>query len=557
MKHLTKQITSFLLAMVLTLSLLPMPSINANASGEPQATSIDISDVQLIEGYFSELVYPENSGDPWWRYNFEWIAFDFSVTLANGTEWKTNSQGYIVYNDMAYKPTIEVEQSAEHPLVVGGTYPAKISMWGAEKNFNITIIENPAVSISMNKTSYELIEGTNAIQEPDGSWSYQLREYMTGYSVTMKDNSVHYSYNDSGKCLLYKGVFYDFAVTEPEMTDTGFTQQLTMLDLHADPVDVTIIPSPVKSVAFPPRKIHESDGETFAYTDSDGNPALIAFYPIYEFANEFTVTLKDGTILKSDKAGNVTYKDITYDSSLITRPFSDVLKPGKNKVAVSIMGTTAYFDLTIICNNHTYKSTTTKATPTKNGRIVYNCVCGHTKTTTIYKASSIKLSPSSYVYNGKKKATPKIIVKDSKGKTISSKYYTVSKPKKTLKSIGTYTYKITFKGSKYTGTKKLTLTIKPPKTTIKTPAPAKKAVTVKWTKGKKSQTSGYQVLLATDKKFTKNKKTITIKGYKNTYKKVKKLKAKKTYYVKVRTYKTVSGKKIYSDWSKVKRCKTK
>jgi len=140
MKHLTRQITSFLLALVLTLCLLPMTSINANASDEPQATSIDISDVQLIEGHFSELIYPENSGDPWWRYAFEWIAFDFSVTLANGTEWKTNSEGYIVYNDMAYKPTIEVEQSAEHPLVVGGTYPAKISMWGAEKNFNITII---------------------------------------------------------------------------------------------------------------------------------------------------------------------------------------------------------------------------------------------------------------------------------------------------------------------------------------------------------------------------------------------------------------------------------
>jgi len=39
--------------------------------------------------------------------------------------------------------------------------------------------------------------------------------------------------------------------------------------------------------------------------------------------------------------------------------------------------------------------------------------------------------------------------------------------------------------------------------------------------------------------------------------KVKKLKAKKKYYVRVRTYKTVKGKKVYSSWSKVKSIKTK
>ena len=44
---------------------------------------------------------------------------------------------------------------------------------------------------------------------------------------------------------------------------------------------------------------------------------------------------------------------------------------------------------------------------------------------------------------------------------------------------------------------------------------------------------------------------------KTTKYKVKKLKAKKKYYVRVRTYKTVKGKKVYSSWSKVKNIKTK
>ena len=66
--------------------------------------------------------------------------------------------------------------------------------------------------------------------------------------------------------------------------------------------------------------------------------------------------------------------------------------------------------------------------------------------------------------------------------------------------------------------------------------------------------SGYEIQLATDKKFKKNKKTVTIKKQKTT---VKKLKAKKKYYVRVRTYKIVNGKKVYSSWSKIKSVKTK
>ena len=68
---------------------------------------------------------------------------------------------------------------------------------------------------------------------------------------------------------------------------------------------------------------------------------------------------------------------------------------------------------------------------------------------------------------------------------------------------------------------------------------------------------GYQIQLATDKKFKKNKKSITIKKQKTTKTTVKKLKSKKKYFVRVRTYKTVNGKKVYSSWSKIKSVKTK
>ena len=90
---------------------------------------------------------------------------------------------------------------------------------------------------------------------------------------------------------------------------------------------------------------------------------------------------------------------------------------------------------------------------------------------------------------------------------------------------------------------------------IKKVKAAKKAVSVQWKKV--GGVKGYQVQVATDKKFKKNKKTVTIKKQKTTKTTVKKLKAKKKYYVRVRTYKIVNGKKVYSAWSKVKSVKTK
>ena len=96
---------------------------------------------------------------------------------------------------------------------------------------------------------------------------------------------------------------------------------------------------------------------------------------------------------------------------------------------------------------------------------------------------------------------------------------------------------------------------KPKSAKIKKVKAAKKAVSVEWKKV--SGVKGYQVQVATDKKFKKNKKTATVKKQKTTKVTIKKLKAKKKYYVRMRTYKTVNGKKVYSSWSKVKTIKTK
>jgi hypothetical protein len=103
--------------------------------------------------------------------------------------------------------------------------------------------------------------------------------------------------------------------------------------------------------------------------------------------------------------------------------------------------------------------------------------------------------------------------------------------------------------------KTVSFRINPEGTSLKRLVKAKKAVTVKWKKQSakmaKARITGYQIQLATDGNFTKNKRTKTVKGYRNTSKKVTNLKAKKKYYIRIRTYKKTGKKTYWSKWSKL------
>lgn len=98
------------------------------------------------------------------------------------------------------------------------------------------------------------------------------------------------------------------------------------------------------------------------------------------------------------------------------------------------------------------------------------------------------------------------------------------------------------------------------KYTIKTPewksvkSKKKKTVTLTW----KSDTecNGYQIVYSTKKNF-KNGKKVLIKSKKSKTKTLKNLTGKKTYYVRMREYKTINGKKYYGYFSTVKKVKVK
>ena len=216
------------------------------------------------------------------------------------------------------------------------------------------------------------------------------------------------------------------------------------------------------------------------------------------------------------------------------------------------------YDKKVDALGHTYKQTVTPAAIGKDGKIVKKCsACGATVTSAIAKISSVCLSTVNYTYNGRVK-TPSVTVKDSKGKALKNGTdYKISYPKG-MKNVGKYTVKVTLKDN-YSGSKSMTYNINPKGTSVSKVKAAKKGFKVTWKK-QATQTTGYQVQYSTSSKF-KKAKTVTISKNKTTSKSVGKLSAKKKYYVRVRTYKTVkvNGKniKLYSGWSKAKSVTTK
>ena len=150
-------------------------------------------------------------------------------------------------------------------------------------------------------------------------------------------------------------------------------------------------------------------------------------------------------------------------------------------------------------------------------------------------------------YNGKAQK-PAITVYAGK-KKLSSKYYTVSY--KNNKNVGYGTVVVKGKGryGKYSGTAAFKINLKKTKLSS-AKSTKKKTFTVTWKKT--GGNSGWQVQYSTNKKFRSGVRTVNLKAD-NTKLTVRKLRSRKNYYVRIRSYKKVGKQTWYSGWSNVKR----
>lgn len=182
--------------------------------------------------------------------------------------------------------------------------------------------------------------------------------------------------------------------------------------------------------------------------------------------------------------------------------------------------------------------------------MIKNAVTRGTPSRKNIEKGEVLLSTQKYTYNGKAKTPYATLLFNNKAlkKDVD---YTVTYSDNI--EIGQATVTVTGIGN-YKGELKAAFAINPARQTISKLTSQYRGFAANWKKDTK--VTGYQVQYDVNKNFTsyKSKYVKTNSTYKKTF---SGLKSKKTYYVRVRSYKTVNGVKYYGSWSAVKSVKTK
>lgn len=194
------------------------------------------------------------------------------------------------------------------------------------------------------------------------------------------------------------------------------------------------------------------------------------------------------------------------------------------------------------------KQTNPKLVPTENLGIKESQTPAAQAKTSIRNATITGVPSKASAYTGKRKKPNVKVVLGAKtlknGTDYKVTYSNNLRP-------GRATITVTGMGN-YTDTKKAYFNISPKKASVKkTKVKKGRRLTVSWKR--QTMATGYQVVAGTNRATTKNRKVINVTRNKTTSKTFKKLKRGKRYYVKVRAYKKINGKKVYGAYSKVKK----
>ena len=326
-----------------------------------------------------------------------------------------------------------------------------------------------------------------------------------------------------------------------------------------------ITPKAISSVSATLSKtslVYNGKAQTVAVTVKDGTRTLTS-------GTDYTLSYANNTnagtasITITGKGNYTSTKKVTFSitgkpvsGTTVTLSKTSLVYNGKAQtVTVTVKdGTTTLTNGTHYTLSYAANTNVGTATITITGKGNYSGTKKVTFKITAKAISSaaVTLSKTALVYTGKAQ-TVTVTVKDGTTVLKSGTHYTLAYAANT--NVGTATITITGKGN-YGGTKKVTFKINPKAAVISslTSTTAKQAV-VKW--AKIAGVTGYEIQYSLSSTFASGNKSVKAAGAATLTKTVTALTSGKTYYVRIRTYQTVSGTTYYSAWSAAKSIKVK
>ncbi len=192
--------------------------------------------------------------------------------------------------------------------------------------------------------------------------------------------------------------------------------------------------------------------------------------------------------------------------------------------------------------SHSYQDVITKATFKADGKTVNKCkLCGNVKKTTVIPKVTASIEKENYAYTGKA-ITPSVVVKNTKGSTLTKDKSYKLKYSSGRTEMGEYYVKVTLSGSKYSGSTKVYFNIVPGEPVV-TSKSDYDSITLTW--NKVAGAKGYKVY-SYNSETKKYKALKTVSG--TTYT-IEKLESAKDYIFTVRAYTKVNGETVWGGHS--------
>ncbi len=551
MNKIIKRLSAILLSLAMVIAMMPQVAF---ADGKGQLKSISFAPVSSYYLYENNQGWwEENDGDPFFYYyepefvegdtlilHYEKVDVNYTYVVdEQGNSWFESSSGEtldFIPNKKGERISTYGAQYENHWKAGDNnyftiTYSDGNDYW-TTPGIRFTILENPVVKVEYKRAKdLVYVEKTNGRIENDEItgdefYYYDGLEYQDGdiATITYKDESrgtVSYTYDEEkeefrskdGDVLEKDWHYIDMnsdqwkkhwhVGTDNEYYFEYFGHRATLFATVVANDVVGIEYYPIKDIIY--KEYDESHGCWF--TDHDDNPFFYYYLGDYEEG--------DRIVLKHSNGSSENY---TYQYNYIDEGYDFISNDGK------VLG---YIE--------TYTDNDVFA-PGNNWGI------GEHFYTMYYQGAKTKVKVE-IVANPDAPTTTKPSETTTKVKETTTKVKeTTPKAEETTKSNETNSNDIT------------PTTTNNSKTSIKKLYAKKKSLKVIW--NRVSGVNGYQLQAALKKNF-KKAKTVTVNGANKTSTTIKKLKAKKKYFVRIRTFINSNGKKVFSPWSGAKKKKTK
>lgn len=321
--------------------------------------SVSISDVTVYEGLdaIAEISYNDETGE-FDTYNGYSYNPSVTIKLTNGTVLQSNESGEVELNGQTYSCDCQDDQGIGNEWG-RGKHTATASIFGYSKNIDVTVEANPVKSVVINDVTlyddWDCIVITEEWEEILGieiTTPIKIYYYLPSYTVTFKDGTVLTS--DKYGMIKYNDRVHVISITG-DTQDVNNLWQVGTYESSAeifgveDTFNVIIKPNPMESVTVDDVTLLKDWDYEFDYEYNPQTEEYDLAWKHYVYMPTYTITLKDGTVLKSDENGMIEYDGKEYlllnlsDGQSYETPWIE----GTYPVNLKIFGSECTFNVTL------------------------------------------------------------------------------------------------------------------------------------------------------------------------------------------------------------------